>query len=76
MGFEVGINFPEILTALGVKESTWWGRSLFLFFNFIRIPYTQIGFRYDVIHGHWYGPNVGEQYDPGPGLPPPAPAQR
>jgi len=67
VGFEVGINFPEILTALGVRQSTWWGRTLFIFFDFIRIPYTQIGVRYDVIHGSWYGPNVGEQYDPGPG---------
>jgi hypothetical protein len=76
VGFEVGINFPEILKALGVKDSTWWGRSLFIFFNFIRIPYTQIGFYYDLIHGHWYGPGVGEQYDPGPGVPPAAAARR
>jgi hypothetical protein len=67
IGLEVGVNFPEILTAVGVKDTTWWGRCLFLFFNLVRIPYTQIGYRYDFIHHHWLGPNVGEEYDPGPG---------
>ena len=70
IGIEVGINFPEILTALGVRDTTWWGRCLFIFFNFVRIPYTQIGYRYDFIHQRWWGPNIGEQYDPGPGIAP------
>ncbi|MFY9553013.1 MAG: DUF2279 domain-containing protein, partial [Thermoanaerobaculia bacterium] len=70
VGVEIGVNFPEILTAIGVKDTTWWGRCLFIFFNVVRVPYTQIGYRYDVIHGRWYGPNIGEKYDPGPGIPP------
>jgi len=70
IGIEVGINFPEILTAIGVRDTTWWGRCLFIFFNFVRIPYTQIGYRYDFIHQRWRGPNIGEQYDPGPGVAP------
>ena len=42
--------------------------------HFFRIR-TQIGFHYDVIHGKWYGPNIGETSDPGPGAtPPPSPA--
>ena len=67
IGIEIGVNFPEILTALGVKDTTWWGRTLLIFFNVFRIPYTQIGYRYDFVHQFWLGPNIGEQYDPGPG---------
>jgi hypothetical protein len=68
IGIEVGINFPEILTAVGVRDTTWWGRCLFIFFNLVRIPYTQIGYRYDFIHHQWWGPNIGQEYDPGPGV--------
>jgi hypothetical protein len=67
IGIEVGVNFPQILTEVGVRDTTWWGRCLFLFFNAFRVPYTQIGMRYDFIHHEWHGPNVGEEYDPGPG---------
>lgn len=72
IGIEIGLNFPEILTAVGVKDTTWWGRCLFILFNFVRIPYTQIGYRYDFIHHRWLGPNIGEEYDPGPGAPSPS----
>jgi hypothetical protein len=71
IGIEVGINFPQILTEIGVQDTTWWGRCLFLFFNAFRVPYTQIGMRYDFIHHEWHGPNIGDAYDPGPGIPPP-----
>jgi hypothetical protein len=67
IGIEVGVNFPQILTELGVRDTTWWGRCLFLFFNAFRVPFTQIGMRYDFIHHAWHGPNIGEEYDPGPG---------
>lgn len=70
IGIEVGVNFPQILTEIGVRDTTWWGRCLFLFFNAFRVPYTQIGMRYDFIHHEWHGPNVGEAYDPGPGITP------
>ncbi|HEY4229731.1 MAG TPA: DUF2279 domain-containing protein [Thermoanaerobaculia bacterium] len=67
IGIEVGINFPQILAEIGVRDTSWWGRCLFIFFNAFRVPYTQIGTRYDFIHHEWHGPNVGEAYDPGPG---------
>ena len=67
IGIEVGINFPQILTEIGVRDTTWWGRGLFMFFNAFRVPFTQIGMRYDFIHHEWHGPNIGETYDPGPG---------
>jgi hypothetical protein len=70
IGIEVGINFPQILTEVGVRDTTWWGRCLFIFFNSFRVPYTQIGMRYDFIHHEWHGPNLGEEYDPGPGAMP------
>jgi len=66
IGIEVGLNFPEILSAVGVPEKTLWGRALYFFFNFFRIPFTQIGFHYDLNHGKWHGPDAGNVYDPGP----------
>jgi hypothetical protein len=68
IGVEIGINFPQILTEIGVQDTTWWGRCLYMFFNAFRVPFTQIGMRYDFIHHEWHGPNIGETYDPGPGL--------
>ena len=35
-------------------------------FNFVRIPFTQIGYYYDLNQGKWHGPSVGNEYDPGP----------
>ncbi|MGE5277949.1 MAG: DUF2279 domain-containing protein [Acidobacteriota bacterium] len=66
IGIELGLNFPEILSAVGVPERTWWGRALYFFFNFFRIPFTQVGFHYDLNHGKWHGPDAGNVYDPGP----------
>jgi predicted lipoprotein DUF2279 len=66
IGLEVGINFPEVLAAARVPEDRWWGRVLYFFFNFFRIPYTQIGVRYDLNHHEWHGPDAGNSYDPGP----------
>jgi hypothetical protein len=59
VGFELGLNFGEMLYALHVTQETWWGIAAHLVLDNLRIPYTQIGFRYDVNHGHWYGPGVG-----------------
>lgn len=66
VGFELGLNVVEILKATGVKDTTWWGRTLLVFFDFFRIPYTSIGYRYDLNHRRWHGPDNGEKYDPGP----------
>jgi hypothetical protein len=62
MGFELGINFPEILKEVGVKETTWWGKGLYLFFNFFRIPYTQVGAYYNFKNHKWYGPGAPYHY--------------
>jgi hypothetical protein len=61
VGFEVGLNFQQILNDLGVKRNTWWGYSLHLI-DYIRFPYTAVGMRYDLNHGKWHGPNSGN-YD-------------
>jgi len=59
LGLEVGLNFVPVLKDLGVSEKTWWGRDLYLFFSCFRIPYTGLGFRYDLNHRKWYGPTAG-----------------
>jgi hypothetical protein len=58
MGFELGIDFSAILKAAGVKETTWWGKGLFAFFNFFRIPFTQVGVYYNFKNHKWYGPGA------------------
>lgn len=62
VGFEVGLNFPEILRALGVDRSTWWGDTLLRIFQFFRIPYTQIGAYYNLKNQKWYGPGAPYQF--------------
>ena len=62
VGFELGLNIPEILAAAGVPETTWWGLSLYKIFNFIRIPFTSFGWRYDLNAKKWHGPDTGTKY--------------
>jgi hypothetical protein len=64
MGFELGINFPEILEELRVPRDQWWGQTLYAFFNFFRIPYTQIGTYYNFRTKKWYGPSAPYHYYP------------
>ena len=59
VGFEVGLDFRQMLDDLNVRRNTWWGYGLHVVFDNIRLPYTAVGFRYDVNHGRWYGPNAG-----------------
>jgi uncharacterized protein YfiM (DUF2279 family) len=63
-GFELGLNVPEILMAVGVKDTTWWGKGLLAVFNFFRIPFTQVGVYYDITNGKWYGPGAPYGYYP------------
>jgi hypothetical protein len=58
IGLEVGLNFPEILKAVGVSNQTWWGDALLRAFQFFRIPYTQIGAYYNLANQKWYGPGA------------------
>ena len=62
VGFELGINFPEILAAVGVPETKWWGLLLYKVFNFFRIPFTSFGWRYDLNAKKWHGPDTGNKY--------------
>ncbi len=59
-GIEIGLNIPEILRAAGFREEGWWRKLIYAFFDFVRIPYTQIGWRYDLNHHEWSGPNIGQ----------------
>jgi hypothetical protein len=62
VGFEIGLNFEEILNSLGARRDTWWGYGLHVVFDNIRFPFTSVGFQYDLNHGRWYGPGNGNQY--------------
>jgi hypothetical protein len=62
VGVEVGLDFQEILKALGVDDSTWWGDSLLRLFGFLRIPYTQVGAYYNFKNKAWYGPGAPYRY--------------
>jgi len=62
IGFEVGLNFPAILRAVGVTNETWWGDILIRAFQFFRIPFTQIGGYYNLTNHKWYGPGAPYHY--------------
>jgi hypothetical protein len=62
MGFELGIDFTAILKEVGLTETTWWGQGLYAFFNFFRIPYTQIGAYYNLTNHKWHGPGAPYRY--------------
>ena len=66
IGLFLGVNFVEILRAAGVPPQAWWGKVLYFLFDVIRIPYTQIGYQYDMNHGRWHGPTIGDAF-PGVG---------
>jgi Predicted periplasmic lipoprotein (DUF2279) len=66
VGFEIGLNFEEILNSLGVRRDKWWGYGLHIFFDNIRVPFTAVGFQYGLNRGRWYGPGNGNQYSTSP----------
>ncbi len=63
IGFEIGLNFPEILKAFGVSDNTWWGTGLLAVFNFFRFPFTQVGIYYNLYNHKWYGPGAPYHYN-------------
>jgi hypothetical protein len=65
VGFEVGVNFVEILKAVGVPRDKWWGKILYFGFDVLRIPYTQVGMYYDLNSGNWRGPGIGDTWPGG-----------
>jgi hypothetical protein len=66
VGFEVGLNFGQIMKEIGVPPQTWWGKTLYFLFDVIRFPYTQVGMYYDINHGKWHGPSIGDSFPGGP----------
>jgi hypothetical protein len=65
VGFELGVNFGEILRVIGVPRDKWWGKILYFGFDVLRIPYTQIGMYYDLNSGKWRGPGIGDTWPGG-----------
>ena len=65
IGLEIGINFAPILEALHVPRTKWWGIVLYTLFDIVRFPYTAIGWRYDLNHDRWIGPDTGNTYPDG-----------
>jgi len=63
VGVDIGLNLPEIMTAVGVPENTWWGAVLYKALNLFRIPFTAFGVRYDMNHKKWHGPDTGQKFD-------------
>jgi hypothetical protein len=63
VGVDIGLNLPEIMTAVGVPENTWWGTVLYKALNLFRIPFTAFGVRYDLNHKKWHGPDTGQKFD-------------
>jgi len=59
VGLEIGLNLEQILRDLGVTRDTWWGYVLHFAGDNVRWPFTAVGFRYDLNHGKWHGPNGG-----------------
>ena len=59
IGVEIGLSLEEILNSAGARRDTWWGATLHILGDNIRFPFTALGFRYDLNHGKWHGPNSG-----------------
>ena len=47
------------LAAGGCSGGVYVTYGLHVVFDNIRLPYTAVGFRYDINHGRWHGPNAG-----------------
>lgn len=63
VGFEVGLDTYEVGLALGLKPDSWWGAPILAFLRYFRIPYTGIGWQYELNSGRWMGPNSFHSYD-------------
>jgi uncharacterized protein YfiM (DUF2279 family) len=62
VGIEIGLNFRVILDDLGARRNTWWGYTLHIVFDNFRIPFTSVGYRYDLNHNKWIGPDNGNGF--------------
>ena len=59
IGIEIGLSLEEIMNSLNVRRDTWWGATLHILGDNVRFPFTAVGFRYDLNHSKWHGPNSG-----------------
>ena len=59
VGLEIGLDLEEIADAIKARRDTWWGYALHMVVDNVRFPYTAVGFRYDLNHHKWYGPDNG-----------------
>ena len=64
VGLEVGLNLKLLLDDLGVRRDTWWGYVAHAFGDAIRFPFTALGYRYDLNHLRWHGPDNGNSMGP------------
>jgi predicted lipoprotein DUF2279 len=53
LGFYLGLNLREALLTVGVPQSTWWGAPLLLLAEYVRLPYTSVGFQLDLNSHRW-----------------------
>jgi len=62
IGFEIGLNLEEVLLDIGVRRDTWWGYMAHVVLDNVRIPFTSVGFQYDLNGKRWRGPGNGNSY--------------
>jgi predicted lipoprotein DUF2279 len=62
LGLEIGLSFEAILNDVGARRNTWWGYALHVVFDNVRVPFTAVGFRYDLNHDRWHGPDNGNSF--------------
>ncbi|KAA0252499.1 MAG: DUF2279 domain-containing protein [Acidobacteria bacterium] len=63
LGFELGLDFHQVALALGVPPDKWWGAIVLGFFKYFRLPFTGIGFQYELNSNRWKGPNSFYRFD-------------
>ncbi len=63
VGLDIGLNLPEILTALRFRRPPGGERSSTRPSIVFRIPFTSFGIRYDMNHKKWHGPDTGQGFD-------------
>ena len=59
VGLEVGRNFKQMLDDLNVRRNTWWGLWPARGIRQRPAALHAVGFRFDMNHGRWHGPNAG-----------------
>ncbi len=63
LGFEIALDTYEIGLALGIRPDSWWGGPTLAFLRYFRLPFTGIGFQYELNSRKFMGPNSFYSYD-------------